>query len=65
MRDTEISSNINETRSFRSSGDIAPAGRTSHGTATAQIVVDVAPGVELHLYNVDSVPNLIRLIVIG
>ncbi len=62
VRDTEISSNINETRSFRSSGDIAPGGRTSHGTATAQIVVDVAPGVELHLYNVDSVPNLIRLI---
>ncbi len=60
--DAEISSNIAEARSFRSDGDITAGGRTNHGTATAQIVVDVAPGAELYLYNVGSVPNMIRLI---
>ena len=49
--DPEISSNILETNSFRSDNNISPSGSTDHGTATAQIVVDVAPDVELHLYN--------------
>ncbi len=62
VTDEEISSNIAEARSFRSNGDITAGGRTAHGTATAQIVVDVAPDVELYLYNIESVPNMIRLI---
>ena len=52
VTDSEISANIANYTSFRSDGNIAPSGLpTDHGTAVAQIVVDVVPDVELYLYN--------------
>ena len=47
----EISANIVNYTSFRSDGDITAGNNTKHGTAVSQIVVDVAPDVELYLYN--------------
>ena len=54
-QNSEISSNIAETKSFRSSFDdaypmIGYYGEHIHGTAVAEIIVDVAPDVDLHLY---------------
>ncbi len=51
VSNTEISGNIVEYKSFRSDGDITGGGNTDHGTACAEIVVDVAPNVNLSLYN--------------
>jgi len=53
VNDPEISGNIVEAISFRTDGDIT-GGDPSHGTATAQIIVDVAPNVELYLYNANT-----------
>ena len=53
VTDPEIESNIAETRSFTLTNDITDNGDTDHGTSAAQIVVDVAPDVEIHLYNLD------------
>ena len=58
VNDTEISSNIAEAMSLRMDGDITAGGDTDHGTAAAQIIVDVAPDVELYLYNADLMSNL-------
>ena len=67
ITDAEIASNIVETRSFPANYDIAASGNTGHGTSTAQIVVDVAPDVELHLYNFRSTthdfPDLVDYII--
>ena len=67
VTDSEIASNIAETRSFTRTNDITDNGDTDHGTSAAQIVVDVAPDVELHLYNYDSVradfPTLVDYII--
>ncbi|MDE0526623.1 MAG: S8 family serine peptidase [Thaumarchaeota archaeon] len=55
VTDHEIAANIVEARSFPANYGIAANNDTEHGTSVAQIVVDVAPDVELHLYNYDSV----------
>lgn len=57
ITDSEIASSIAETRSFRSDNDISANGITAHGTSAAQIVLDVAPNAELHLYNLGSTRN--------
>ena len=64
----EISANIVNYTSFRSDGDITAGNNTKHGTAVSQIVVDVAPDVELYLYNFglftnfdDTVDHIISL----
>ena len=54
LSDPEISGNIVESKSFRADNNISPSGDTNHGTAVAQIIVDVAPNVELHLYNAST-----------
>jgi len=58
LANPEIASNVAEWKSFRADGDI----RTSdprHGTAVAEIIVDVAPDVQLYLYNVDTDVSLL------
>lgn len=45
--------NIIETRSFRSDGDIR-ALNPRHGTAVAEVLVGVAPDLELYLYNYET-----------
>ncbi|MEM2901871.1 MAG: S8 family serine peptidase [Candidatus Bathyarchaeia archaeon] len=54
--DPEISENIQEYRSFRFDGDITGGSEenVSHGTACAEIVVDMAPESELYLYNFET-----------
>ena len=49
----EIAANVKEAKSFRADGDIT-GGDPAHGTACAEIIVDVAPDVELYLYNIDT-----------
>lgn len=56
---SEISSNIEETKSFRSSFNdpypmIGYGGEHIHGTAVAEIIVDVAPDADLHLYQMGT-----------
>jgi subtilisin family serine protease len=58
----EISSRIVEALSFRADNDITGGGNTAHGTAVAEIIVDVAPGVNLYLYNVNTDVELLNLI---
>ena len=53
VTNTEISSNIANYMSFRSDNDITAGNDTDHGTGVAEIIVDIAPDVELYLYNVD------------
>lgn len=52
----EISGNIVEAISFRGDSNILgdDIGDTNHGTTTAELVVDVAPDVDLYLYNVQT-----------
>lgn len=45
--------NIAEAVSFRSDGDIT-GNKEPHGTACAELVLDVAPDASLYLYNIDS-----------
>lgn len=54
--DPEISENVQEYRSFRFDGDITGGSEESmnHGTACAEIVVDMAPESELYLYNFET-----------
>ncbi|CAE6487040.1 exported hypothetical protein [Candidatus Nitrosotenuis uzonensis] len=47
----EISGNVAGYRSFCTPNDISGGGDSSHGTAVAEIIVDVAPDVNLYLYN--------------
>jgi len=51
---SEIVGNIVEAKSFRADGDIAAGGNSQHGTACAEIVLDVAPDAELYLYNLET-----------
>ena len=53
VTNTEISANIVNYTSFRSDGSIT-GGSILHGTAVADIVLDVAPDAELYLYNFNS-----------
>ena len=53
MSNIEISPNIIEFRSFRFDGTIT-GDNPEHGTACAEIVVDVAPDVGLYLYSIDT-----------
>jgi len=50
----EISGNINEAISFESPPDISAGGYDEHGTAVAEIVLDVAPDASLYLYQVST-----------
>ncbi|MFY3741009.1 MAG: subtilisin family serine protease [Candidatus Nitrosomirales archaeon] len=52
INNPEIAANIVEAIPFRSDGDITGGGNSAHGTAVAEIVVDVAPDVQLFLYNI-------------
>jgi subtilisin family serine protease len=45
--------NVVEAVSFRADGDITGGGET-HGTACAEVILDVAPDVSLYLYNFDT-----------
>ncbi len=53
LSNPEISGHIVENKSFLVDGDITGE-NCRHGTATAEIVVDVAPNVSLYLYNVET-----------
>ena len=67
----EIAGNIREYRSFWVGSTIAgnTLGDAQHGTAVAEIIVDMAPDVDLYLYNVHTdveFPNLVdHLISLG
>ncbi|MBC8224205.1 S8 family serine peptidase [Candidatus Bathyarchaeota archaeon] len=50
----EISGSIVEATSYSTPADITAGGYTQHGTACAEIVLDVAPGAQLYLYDVDT-----------
>jgi len=54
--DPEISENVQEYRSFRFDGDITGGSEENvrHGTACAEIIVDMAPESELYLYNFET-----------
>ncbi len=52
VNNPEIAANIVEAISFRFDGDITAGGNSNHGTAVSEIVVDVAPDVQLFLYNI-------------
>ncbi len=54
VTNTEISANIANYTSFRPDGDITAGNNIRHGTAVADIVLDVAPDAELYLYNYNS-----------
>lgn len=45
--------NVVEACSFRGDGDITGGGER-HGTACAEVILDVAPNASLYLYNIDS-----------
>lgn len=51
ISNSEISANIVEARSFRQDGSIR-GDNPRHGTACAEIVVDMAPDVELYLFTI-------------
>src|SRR5438552_3886959 len=53
-----IAANIVEAKSFRADGNISTSD-PRHGTAVAEIIVDVAPGIQLYLYNVDTDVSLL------
>jgi len=55
-------SSIVEAMSFRADEDITAGGSTNHGTATAQIVLDVAPDAQLYLYNINTDVEMLELI---
>jgi len=61
VTNSEISGNIVEAISFRGDGNILgdDISDTNHGTASAELVVDIAPDVDLYLYNVQT--NLERI----
>ena len=53
INNSEIAGNIAEYRSFSNAYRITGSD-SDHGTAVAEIIVDVAPDVELYLYNVNT-----------
>ena len=61
---SEISRNIKEYRSFLSDRDITGGsiGNEKHGTGAAEIIVDIAPDVELYLYNLETDIEFFNLI---
>ena len=60
----EISGNIREYRSFWVGSTIAgdTLEDTRHGTAVAEIIVDMAPDVDLYLYNYDTGVEFLNLV---
>ncbi|MGH9921564.1 MAG: S8 family peptidase, partial [Nitrososphaerales archaeon] len=62
VNNPEIAANVIEAISFRSDGDITASGNSDHGTAVSEIVVDVAPDVQLFLYNVQFELELLNAI---
>src|SRR5437870_1257627 len=54
----ETAANIAEAKSFRADRNISTSD-PRHGTAVAEIIVDVAPGIQLYLYNVDTDVSLL------
>jgi hypothetical protein len=58
LSNPEIAPNIVEAKSFRADGDIRTAD-PSHGTAVAEIILDVVPDAQLFLYNVDTDVSLL------
>ncbi|MGH9876246.1 MAG: S8 family serine peptidase, partial [Nitrososphaerales archaeon] len=62
VNNPEIAANIMEAISFRSDGDITAGGNSEHGTAVTEILVDVAPDVQLFLYNVQFELELLNAI---
>ena len=60
----EISGNMAEYKSFWTGSTIKgqTPGDASHGTGSAEIVVDVAPGVALHLYNFGTDVEFLNLV---
>ncbi len=57
----EISKSIVDYQSFASAYDISGYD-SDHGTAVAEIVVDIAPNAELYLYNVETAIELLNLL---
>lgn len=53
VTNAEIAANVKESRSFKAYGYIGTEDLT-HGTAVAEIIVDIAPEVELYLYSIDT-----------
>ncbi|MBI4257833.1 MAG: S8 family serine peptidase, partial [Thaumarchaeota archaeon] len=58
---SEIAGNIKEARSFRADGSIT-GGDPNHGTAVAEIIVDVAPEAELYLYNFGTLVEFLNVL---
>ena len=59
----EISGNIAEYRSFSSSGIAgSDIDDSDHGTAVAEIIVDIAPDAELYLYNIKTDVEFLHLV---
>ena len=59
----EISGNIAEYRSFSSSGIAgSDIDDSDHGTAVAEIIVDIAPDAELYLYNIRTGVEFLNLV---
>ena len=61
ITDPEIASRIVEAISFRADNDITGGGNTNHGTAVAQLVLDVAPDAQLYLYNINTDVEMLTL----
>ena len=62
IKNPEIVDNIAEYRSF-DYPDLSIAGDDiRHGTAVAEIIVDIAPDVELHLYNISNATEFLNLV---
>jgi subtilisin family serine protease len=55
----EIAANVVEAKSFRADGNIATSDH-SHGTAVAEIILDIVPDAQLFLYNVDTDVSLLN-----
>lgn len=55
-----LASNIVEYKSF--TGDISPPGRTQHGTAVSDVVLDTAPNASLYVTNVYSAVGFVNAV---
>ena len=64
IKNSEISGNIAEYKSFWNPSNIKGEEEddTNHGTAVAEIIVDIAPDVELYLYNFDTSVEFFKLV---
>ncbi len=61
IHNPEIAGNVAGHASFDSSSGIA-GGNSRHGTASAEVIVDVAPDVELYLYNFGTRIEFLNLV---